>query len=46
MTRQEIIRKLPNKEKKSMKTALDKLEKQGVKIKSATVDNGSEFLDF
>jgi IS30 family transposase len=46
MTRQEIIRKLPSKEQKSVKAALDKLERQGVKFKTVTSDNGSEFLDF
>jgi len=46
MTRQEIIQKLPNKEQKSVKAALDKLERQGVKFKTVTSDNGPEFLDF
>jgi len=46
MTRQEIIRKLPNKEQKSVQAAIDKLERQGVAFKTVTSDNGSEFLDF
>lgn len=46
MTRQEIIRKLPNKEQQSVKAALDKLEQQGIKFKTVTSDNGPEFLDF
>ena len=46
MARQVFIQKLPNKEQKSVKAALDKLEKQGVKIETLTSDNGSEFLDF
>jgi IS30 family transposase len=51
MTRKEIIRKLPNKEKKTIHEAIDKLEKElGKKFKklfkTVTSDNGSEFLDF
>jgi IS30 family transposase len=51
-TRQEIIRKLPNKEQKTIIGALDLLEKtMGVKkfretFKTITTDNGSEFLDY
>jgi IS30 family transposase len=51
MTRKEIIRKLPNKEQKTIREAMDKLEKElGKKFKkwfkTVTSDNGSEFLDF
>lgn len=50
-SREEIIRKMPNKKQESVKTALDQLEKQygkgfKDKFKTITVDNGSEFLDF
>jgi IS30 family transposase len=45
-TREIIIIKLNSKEKIEVKKALDKLEKNGVKIHSITFDNGSEFLDF
>jgi IS30 family transposase len=51
MTRQEIIIRLPDKTQRSVKRALDKLErKYGAefkkKFKTITTDNGSEFLDF
>jgi transposase, IS30 family len=50
-SREEIIRKLPDKKQESVKTVLDQLEKQygrrfKNKFKTITVDNGSEFLDF
>lgn len=50
-TRQELIRKLPNKEQKSVILALDNLEKEYKNdfysiFKTITCDNGSEFLDF
>lgn len=49
-TREEIIRKMPNKTQKSVKRALDRLEKSygnkfSEKFKTITVDNGSEFLN-
>ena len=44
-TRQEIIRKLPNKKQKSVLKALKKLWSL-YEFKSVTADNGSEFLDF
>jgi len=34
----QIIRKLPNKEQQSVKAALDKLERQGMKSKTVTVN--------
>lgn len=50
-SREEIIRKMPNKTQKSVKAVLDQLEKRhgnrfSEKFKTITVDNGSEFLDF
>ena len=45
MTRQEIIRKLPDRKQKSVIKALWKLRKL-YKFKTVTADNGSEFLDF
>lgn len=50
-SRQEIIRRLPNKRKKTIAKAIDKLEKEYGKkfketFKTITADNGSEFLDF
>lgn len=49
-TRQEIIRKMPDKSQASVKKEIDKLErKYGKKFtklfKTVTVDNGTEFLD-
>ena len=49
-TRQEIIRKMPNKTQESVKRALDQLERKYKKtylkiFKTITVDNGSEFLN-
>lgn len=51
MKRQEIIIRLPNKTQRSVKRALDRLERRyGARFKEVfktiTVDNGSEFLDF
>ena len=50
-TRQEIIARLPNKTQKSVKRALDRLERKygndfKQKFKTITTDNGSEFLNF
>ena len=50
-SREEIICKMPDKTQKSVKAALDQLEKRyGTrfcnKFKTITVDNGSEFLDY
>lgn len=50
-TRQEIIIQLPDKTQRSVKRAIDRLErKHGAKFKdrfrTITTDNGSEFLDF
>jgi len=49
-TREELIRKMPDKTQKSVQRVLDKLEKQHGKsfhkrFKTITVDNGSEFLN-
>lgn len=49
-TRKEIIRKMANKTQKSVKKALDRLEKEyGARFykvfKTITIDNGSEFLN-
>lgn len=49
-TREEIIRKMPDKTQESVQQALDKLERQQKKkfyerFKTITVDNGSEFLN-
>lgn len=49
-SREEIIRKMPDKKQESVKAVLDQLEKKygkrfGDKFKTITVDNGSEFLD-
>lgn len=49
-TRQEIIRKMPNKTQESVKRVLDQLEREYRKIysgifKTITVDNGTEFLN-
>ena len=49
-TREELIRKMPDKTQDSVQRALDKLEKQYGKsfykrFKTITVDNGSEFLN-
>jgi IS30 family transposase len=51
MTRQEIIIRLPDKTQRSVKRALDRLERRygtgfKEKFKTITTDNGSEFLDF
>jgi len=50
-TRQEIIIRLPDKTKRAVKRALDRLERRfgssfKEKFKTITTDNGSEFLDF
>ena len=50
-TRQEIIIRLPDKTQRSVKRALDRLERRHggefkKKFKTITTDNGSEFLDF
>jgi IS30 family transposase len=50
-TRQEIIVRLPDKTQRSVKRAIDRLERKHggdfkTKFKTITVDNGSEFLDF
>lgn len=50
-TRQEIIRKIPNKTQQSVIKTIDKLERQKGKhfcteFKTITVDNGSEFLNW
>ena len=50
-TRQEIIIRLPDKTQRSVKHALDRLERRfgnkfKEKFKTITTDNGSEFLDF
>lgn len=50
-SREEIIRKMPDKKQESVKAVLDQLEKKhgkrfSDKFKTITVDNGSEFLDF
>lgn len=50
-SREEIIRKMPDKKQESVKAVLDQLEKKHGKrfkdkFKTITVDNGSEFLDF
>ena len=48
--REEIIVKLPNRKAKTIRKALDKLEKETTdfreKFKSITTDNGSEFLEY
>ena len=48
--REEIIIKLPNRKAKTIRKALDKLEKETTnfreKFKSITTDNGSEFLEY
>ena len=49
-TREEIIRKMPDKKQESVQQALDNLERQQKKrfyerFKTITVDNGSEFLN-
>lgn len=51
MTRQEIIMRLPDKAQRSVKRAIDRLERRygaefKEKFKTITADNGSEFLDF
>jgi len=51
MTRQEIIIRLPDKTQRSVKNALDRLERRmgrkfKEKFKTITADNGGEFLDF
>ena len=50
-TRQEIIVRLPDKTQRSVKRAIDRLERRygnkfKEKFKTVTTDNGSEFLDF
>lgn len=49
-TREEIIRKLPNKKAASVRRALNKLEREmpdfQMKFKSITTDNGGEFLEY
>ncbi|MGL6064578.1 MAG: hypothetical protein ACRC0S_05800 [Fusobacteriaceae bacterium] len=50
VTRQEIVRKIPNKKQESVVGELNKLEKEYKKkfkkiFKTITVDNGVEFLD-
>lgn len=42
----EIIRKLKDKKSETIREALKELKKKGVKFKSITTDNGSEFLHF
>lgn len=48
-TREEIIRKMPDKTQESVQQAMDKLERQQrtfyERFKTITVDNGSEFLN-
>lgn len=46
-TRQEIIRKMPNKTQESVKRVLDQLERETYSeiFKTITVDNGTEFLN-
>lgn len=50
VTRQEIIRKLPNKKSASVITALDQIERSTPdfreKFRSITTDNGPEFLNY
>lgn len=49
-SRQEIIMKLPNHEAKTIRRAIDRLERNTVgfkkKFRSITTDNGSEFLEY
>lgn len=50
VTRQEIIRKMPNRTQESVKQVLNQLERKYAKrfldiFKTITVDNGTEFLD-
>jgi IS30 family transposase len=42
----EIIRKLKDKKAETVREALKEIKKQGVKFKSITTDNGSEFLQY
>ena len=42
----EIIQKLKDKKAETVREALKEIKRQGVKFKSITTDNGSEFLQY